>query len=104
VISEIIRDLVCYYQTKIDADEMTLAEACNVIQEKLDDFLPEMTSDQLIQSTEEGNTFRWSEMGFRVYDWFSIWTKVKKILENSASGLPSKGRGVFGMNFNNIQH
>lgn len=92
----IVKDLVAHFKSDIPAGIAYADSQLNIL-------LPRVAEDRLIQSTVEGNTFRWSEEGMTARDWFSIWAKVKEGLEDCLNEVrPS--RGVFSPSFCSIEH
>ena len=92
----IIRSVIAQYKDDIPAG-IVYATA------QMAEYFPQLTDDRLIQSTVEGNTFRWQEQGYTAAQWYNFWAEVKKGLEAFQDGV-SPSQGVFSPSFQNIEH
>ena len=93
---EIINQLIQHYK---DDPAVGVSYATN----QLYDLLPRIDEDRVIFSNIEGNIFKWQEVGRTAADWFAIWSKVKKGLQDCLDSV-SPARGIFTPTFCNIEH
>lgn len=92
---QVISDLTSFYK---DDPDSGIAKA----DERLASLMDVIESNQLIFSAIEENQFRWADTGRTKADWFQIWTKVKKNLEDCKLGKTPRKGGVFVQRFNKI--
>jgi len=72
-----------------------------VAQQRLSELVGLVETERIIFSSIEGNQFRWEETGRSQADWFLIWSKVSRNLEDCKAGKRPKA-GLFSPKFNRL--